>query len=127
MYFPLPFIPLKPSSNSTQPLPVGITTLLFVSMRSFLSFFFSFFFAQTLYRSSQPFPGDSIPSPPFPPLPIFYNLYLFLFLEREEGRKKNTGCLSHLPPGGPNLPPRHMPRLGIKLAAFCFVGWCSTN
>ena len=37
------------------------------------------------------------------------------------------GCLSHTCHCGPGPQPRHVPRLGIKLATFRFTGWCSIH
>ena len=59
---------------------------------------------------------------------ISFKGFIYLFLERREGRKKARellmcGCLSHAPSWGPGLWPRHLPWLGIKLATPWFTGW----
>ena len=61
---------------------------------------------------------------------IFFKDFIYLFLERGEGREKERetsmcGCLSHAPCWGPGLQPRHVPWLGIELATLWFIGWHS--
>ena len=61
---------------------------------------------------------------------IFKKDFIYLFLERGEGREKERdtsmcGCLSCAPCWG--LSPRHVPWLGIKLATLCFTGWHSIH
>ena len=65
----------------------------------------------------------------------FKNLFIYLFLERREGRKTgretsmceryidllHLSCLSHIPTWGPGLQPRHVPWLGIKRATLWFA------
>ena len=78
--------------------------------------------------------------PPFlPPLSFFFFFRFYLFLERGEGREKKRErnmdvrekhwlVASYTSADqGPNLQPRHVPRPGIGLATFHFVGWCPTN
>ena len=60
---------------------------------------------------------------------IFLRFYLFLFLERGEGRKKRRetwmcGCLSCATSWGPGPKPRHVSWLGLEPATLCFAVWC---
>ena len=64
---------------------------------------------------------------------IFFRDFIYLFVERGEGREKERerniicGCLLHAPYWGPGLQPRHVPYLGIKLAILWFAGWHSIH
>ena len=57
---------------------------------------------------------------------FFFKDFIYLFLEREEGREKEKeryiGCLLHAPHWGPGPQRRYVPWLGIKLATFWFTG-----
>ena len=58
---------------------------------------------------------------------LFKKYFIYLFLEREEGRKTGReislcGCLSHAPYWRPGQQPRHVPWLGIKPATLWFTG-----
>ena len=82
------------------------------------------------FSSHKPPPPQPTPPPTLDPTPLVLSIcplymfldnplfYLFLFLERGEGREgekhqrvrdKSIGCLSHAPNWGPGLPPRHVP------------------
>ena len=56
--------------------------------------------------------------------------FLYLFLERREGREKDRertsmcGCPLHAPYRGPGLQPRHVPWLGIEPMILCFTDPC---
>ena len=59
---------------------------------------------------------------------FFFKRFIYLFLERGEGRKKERERnfnvwlpLVHPPTGGPGLQPRHVPWLIIDLVTFCFT------
>ena len=59
---------------------------------------------------------------------IFFKDFIYLFLEKGEGREKERetsmcGCLSCTPNWGPGPQPRHVPCLGIELATLWFTGW----
>ena len=65
-------------------------------------------------------------------LDFFKRYFIYLFLEREEGRKKGKQisvwldtlicCLSNAPNWGPGPQPRHVPRLGAEPVMFRFTG-----
>ena len=69
----------------------------------------------------------------------FFKDFIYLLLERGEGREKERernnnvrekhwlGASHTCPDRGSNLQPRHVPWLGIELAAFYLVEQCSTN
>ena len=66
---------------------------------------------------------------------IFLKDFIYLFLERGEGKEKGRdasmcgcrGCLLSAPYWGPGLQLRHVPWLGIKLVTFWFTGWHSIH
>ena len=64
---------------------------------------------------------------------LFLNDFIYLFLDRGEGKEKERGktsmcgCLSSTPYRGPGLQPRHVPCLGIELATLRFTGQHSIN
>ena len=61
----------------------------------------------------------------------FFKDFIYLFLERGEGREKRKepmyGSLSHAPYWGPGPQPRHVPWLGIQPATLWFAGWHSIH
>ena len=70
----------------------------------------------------------------FPIFPafLFSQNFIYLFLQRKEGRKERRktsmcGYLLHLPYWGPGPQPRHVPWLGNKLVTLWFAGWCSIH
>ena len=61
---------------------------------------------------------------------LFKEEFIYLFLERGEGREKNIDVRENhrwLASQGPNLQARHVPWPGINPMAFLFAGWCSTS
>ena len=64
----------------------------------------------------------------FPTWFFFFKDFIYLFLERGEGKKKERretsvcGCLSSTPYWGPSLQPRHVPWLGIEPTTLWFAG-----
>ena len=64
--------------------------------------------------------------------PFFFLRFLFIYFQRGEGREEERetsmcGCLSSVPSQASGSQPRHVPRLGIKLATFWFAGWHSIH
>ena len=68
----------------------------------------------------------------------FFKCFIYLFLERGEGREKERdgnidvretwiACLSRAPNWEPGPQPRQVPPLGIKSAIFGFAGWDSIH
>ena len=63
----------------------------------------------------------------------FLKYFIYLFLERGEGRRKRgretsmCGCLSWAPYWEPGLQPRPMPWRGMEPATPCFAGWHSIH
>ena len=57
------------------------------------------------------------------PLFLFLKYFIYLFLERGEGREKHQSVVaSHSPPHwGPGLQPRHVPWLGIESVTLWFA------
>ena len=63
---------------------------------------------------------------------FFFFKILFIYSHRMGGRKRGRetsmcGCLLHIPYGGRNLQPRHVPWPGIELVTFSFPGWHSVH
>ena len=63
---------------------------------------------------------------------FFKNLFIYLFLERGEGRERGRetsmcGCLSHTFHWGPGPQPRHVPWLGIEPVTLWFADWHSIH
>ena len=70
---------------------------------------------------------------PHPPYIFFKKGFIYLFLEKGEGREKErerniNGVASHrCPTWGANLQPKHVPWLEIEPATLHFAGWCLTD
>ena len=63
---------------------------------------------------------------------FFENYFIYLFLERGEGRERGRetlmcGCLSHTPNWGLGQQPRHVPWLGIQVVTLWFAGQHSVH
>ena len=65
-------------------------------------------------------------------LPFFFKKdFIYLFLERGEGREKERermcGCFLYNPCWEPGSQPRPVPRLGMEPVTPWFTGWCSIH